>query len=45
MLLLRAMRKLKAAFGEIESSDSLRLPIDARLSEKLLESGNGPGDG
>jgi RNA polymerase sigma-70 factor (ECF subfamily) len=45
MLLLRAMRKLKAAFGETESTDSLRLPVDARLSEEAAGEGNGHGDG
>jgi RNA polymerase sigma-70 factor (ECF subfamily) len=44
MLLLRAMRKLKAAFGGIDSTDSLRLPIDARLSEKLMGEGDGHGE-
>ena len=40
MLLLRATRKLKTAFGRIENTGSLRPPIDAHVSEKLMEEGN-----
>jgi RNA polymerase sigma-70 factor, ECF subfamily len=34
MLLLRAMRKLRATFGDVGSSESLRLPPDAHLGAK-----------